>query len=101
MPRRDLLVVGNHLCRCNNSDPRYKRENHYAISCTDYEFPTFTNHKISITLLYFPKCRGRHDAYPTAKLSIIFGIQGIIDEKIVILHHDSRNRHTKSSGQLR
>ena len=31
MPRRDLKVVGNHLSRCNNSSPRYMRENHYAI----------------------------------------------------------------------
>ena len=26
-----LKVVGNHRCRCNNSSPRYMRENHYAI----------------------------------------------------------------------
>lgn len=31
MPRRSLKVVGNHLHRCNNSSPRYVRENHYAI----------------------------------------------------------------------
>lgn len=31
MPRRSLKVVGNHLHRCNNSRPRYARENHYAI----------------------------------------------------------------------
>lgn len=31
MPRLDLKVVGNHLHRCNNSSPSYKRENHYAI----------------------------------------------------------------------
>jgi len=31
MPRRSLKVVGNHLHRCNNSSPRYARENHYAI----------------------------------------------------------------------
>jgi len=24
-----------------------------------FEFPTFTNHKISITLLILPKCRGQ------------------------------------------
>ena len=31
MPRLNLKVVGNHLHRCNNSSPRYMRENHYAI----------------------------------------------------------------------
>ncbi len=31
MPRLNLKVVGNHLHRCNNSSPRYTRENHYAI----------------------------------------------------------------------
>jgi len=31
MPRLNLKVVGNHLHRCNNSSPRYERENHYAI----------------------------------------------------------------------
>ena len=55
MPRLSLKVVGNHLCRCNNSSPRYTRENHYAISCTVLEFPTFSNYKISITLLIFSK----------------------------------------------
>ena len=29
------------------------RENHYAISCSFWEFPTFSNYKISITLLIF------------------------------------------------
>ncbi len=36
------------------------------------EFPTFTNHKISITLLIFPKCRGAVNTFPTAKLTKIF-----------------------------
>ncbi len=31
MLRHNLKVVGNHLHRCNNSSPRYTRENHYAI----------------------------------------------------------------------
>ncbi len=53
MPRLSLKVVGNHLCRCNNSSPRYTRENHYAIPRTVLEFPTFSNYKISITLLIF------------------------------------------------
>ena len=33
MPRLNLKVVGNHLHRCNNSSPRYERENHYANPC--------------------------------------------------------------------
>ena len=32
------------------------------------EFPTFTNYKISITLLIFPKCRGSVVTFPTAKI---------------------------------
>ena len=39
------------------------------------EFPTFSNHKISITLLSIPKCRGLDYANPTAKLAINFGLQ--------------------------
>ena len=35
------------------------------------EFPTFTNHKISITLLIFPKCRGAVMTSPSAKLQKI------------------------------
>ncbi len=35
------------------------------------EFPTFTNHKISITLLIFPKCRGAVTTSPSAKLQKI------------------------------
>ena len=31
MPRLNLKVIGNHLHRCNNSSPRYTRENHSAI----------------------------------------------------------------------
>lgn len=30
MLHRDLKVVGNHMDGCNNSSPRYTRENHYA-----------------------------------------------------------------------
>lgn len=46
MLRRDLMVVGNQLDRCNDSSPRYTRENHYANLCPILEFPTFSNHKI-------------------------------------------------------
>ncbi len=35
MPRLDLRALRKPMCRCNNSSPRYTRENHYAISCTD------------------------------------------------------------------
>ena len=31
------------------------RENHYANPCAIVEFPTFSNHKMSITLLIFSK----------------------------------------------
>lgn len=31
MPRLDLRALRKPVSRCNNSSPRYKRENHYAI----------------------------------------------------------------------
>ena len=44
------------------------------------EFPTFTNYKISITLLIFPKCRA--SAWlAMAKLQIIFGVEKFIRDK--------------------
>lgn len=82
MPRLSLKVVGNHLCRCNDSSPRYRRENHYAISRTVLEFPTFSNYKISITLLIFPKCRGLTYTNPITKLQILFDSDDILSDKI-------------------
>lgn len=55
MPRRDLKVVGNHLSRCNNSSPRYKRENHYAILARlkiSYVLKSQDKHNAS----YYSKC---------------------------------------------
>lgn len=51
MPRRSLKVLRKPVSRCNNSSPRYKRENYYAFPCSVYEFLRFSNYKISITLL--------------------------------------------------
>ncbi len=51
MPRRSLKVLRKPVSRCNNSSPRYTRENHYACPCSVYEFLRFSNYKISITLL--------------------------------------------------
>ncbi len=53
MPRRSLKVLRKPVSRCNNSSPRYTRENHYALPCSVYEFLRFSNYKISITLLIF------------------------------------------------
>ena len=50
MPRSSLKVLRKPVSRCNNSSPRYMRENHYAISCSVYEFLRFSNYKMSITL---------------------------------------------------
>ncbi len=55
MPRRDLKVVGNHLSRCNNSSPRYERENHYAILARlkiSYVLKSQDKHNAS----YYSKC---------------------------------------------
>ncbi len=57
MPRRSLKVVGNHLHRCNNSNPRYARENHYAISCTD------------LWISYVHKSQDKHNASYFSKMS--------------------------------
>ena len=46
------------------------------------EFPTFSNYKISITLLIFPKCRGEVNTFPTAKLTKIFENECVTKEKI-------------------
>ncbi len=56
------------------------RENHYAILASVSEFPTFTNYKISITLLIISICHDRM-ILPTAKLIIIFEIPAIFPSK--------------------
>ncbi len=56
------------------------RENHYAILASVSEFPTFTNYKISITLLIISRCHDRK-LLPTAKLIIKFEINAIIPQK--------------------
>ena len=71
MPRSSLKVLTKPVSRCNNSSPRYTRENHYAISCSVYEFLRFSNYKMSITLLIF-KMSWIGSANPNAKLTIIF-----------------------------
>ena len=53
MPHSYLKVVGNHRCRCNNSSPRYMRENHYAISCISLKISYVFTCKINITFLLF------------------------------------------------
>ena len=81
MPRLNLKVVGNHLHRCNNSSPRYERENHYAIFVRFENFLRFQvqdKHNAS----YFPKCRGPVNTTPTAKLTKIFENEGITAKKI-------------------
>jgi hypothetical protein len=42
------------------------------------EFPTFTNYKISITLLIFPKCRGTVVTFPMAKITKIFDNESVM-----------------------
>lgn len=45
------------------------------------EFPTFSNYKISIKLLIFPKCRGEVNTFPTAKLTKIFENESVTEKK--------------------
>ena len=53
MPHSYLKVVGNPEYRCNNSSPRYMRENHYAILVFRLKISYVFKYKISITLLLF------------------------------------------------
>lgn len=69
MPRRSLKGVGTHLHRCNNSSPRYTRENHHAILVRFLEFPTFSNYRICITLLIIPECHGLVETIPSANIT--------------------------------
>ena len=50
MPHSYLKVVGNLGYRCNNSSPRYMRENHYAILVSNLKISYVFKYKISITL---------------------------------------------------
>lgn len=59
MSRSSLKVLRKPVSRCNNSSSRYTRENHYAISCSVYEFLRFSNYKMSITLLIYQYVLGR------------------------------------------
>ena len=52
MPHSYLKVVGNPEYRCNNSSPRYMRENHYAILVFRLKISYVFKYKISITLLF-------------------------------------------------
>ena len=82
MLRRDLKVVGNHLSRCNNSSPRYKRENHYANPCAicriSYVHKLQDKHNAS----YFSKMSWSGKTFPSAKLTKIFENKRIAEKKI-------------------
>ena len=55
---------------------RLMKENTSMLSLAQVcEFPTFSNYKISITLLIFPKCLGPTKANPNAKLHKRVGLQ--------------------------
>ena len=81
MLRRDLKVVGNHLSRCNNSSPRYMRENHYAILARlkiSYVLKSQDKHNAS----YFSKMSWSGKTFPSAKLTKIFENKRIAEKKI-------------------
>lgn len=80
MPRSSLKVLRKPMSRCNISSPRYMRENHYAISCSVYEFLRFSNYKMSITLPFFKMSR-KPIAY-TAKLIIIFHLGILLKQQL-------------------
>ena len=66
MPHSYLKVVGNPEYRCNNSSPRYMRENHYAILVFRLKISYVFKYKISITLLLI--CLGRSFLNPLTKI---------------------------------
>ena len=74
MPHSYLKVVGNPEYRCNNSSPRYMRENHYAILVFRLKISYVFKYKISITLLSFLNMSwielSQSDCKYTKKLSI-------------------------------
>ena len=68
MPHSYLKVVGNPEYRCNNSSPRYMRENHYAILVFRLKISYVFKYKISITLLLILTCLGKSFLNPLAKI---------------------------------
>lgn len=70
MPHSYLKVVGNPEYRCNNSSPRYMRENHYALLVFRLKISYVFKYKISITLLLF-LCLGKGFPNPIAKVAKI------------------------------
>ena len=64
------------MSRCSNSSPRLQRENHYAI-LAHLKISQVFIYKISITLLYFLKCRGQSILYPAAKVVIFFEMRNL------------------------
>ena len=70
MPRLNLKVVGNHLHRCNNSSPRYERENHYAIFVLFENFLRFQVQDKHNASCFF-KMSWKGDAIPIANLAKI------------------------------
>ena len=68
MPHSYLKVVGNLGYGCNNSSPRYMRENHYAILVSNLRISYVFKYKISITLLIFLICLGKGCPNPNTKV---------------------------------
>lgn len=71
MPHSYSKVVGNPEYRCNNSSPRYMRENHYAILVFRLKISYVFKYKTSITLLLFLICLGKGCPNPIAKVTKI------------------------------
>ena len=78
MPHSYLKVVGNPEYRCNNSSPRYMRENHYAILVFRLKISYVFKYKISITLLLILTCRGKSFLNPLTKINNFINNRGII-----------------------
>ena len=93
------MALRKPVSRCNNSSPRYMRENHYAILARMKVSQVFT-YKISITLLIFPKCRGEVIAFLTANLAKIFEREGVIAIENLYCDRPSLEHETASHAVL-
>ena len=92
MSHPSLSAVGNHRCRCNTSDSRYKRESRYAISCIGLKISYV--HKLQDThnVSYLTSMYGENEISPNAKLAKIIKKRLITVLITVLIKHNPKSR---------
>ena len=88
MPRSKSKVAGNLNARMLYSIPRRKRENRYALLVQCLEFPMLSTYKRAYRF-FFSIYRELTLVNPNANLVIIFGIQDVIGNFLLILYYES------------